>query len=222
MEDGPAADETLRVAEDVGADLIVLGTHGRTGLRRLLTGSVAEAVLRRAPCPVLAWHVPAEHAARAGGIKVILHPTDLSKESSDALRVARALAHDLGARLKLLYVESVDVLAGVPLDVPTELKDDQQALTEMQAKVEGSDLEYPVETQCEQGDPATEIVRVAEQSDCDLIVLGSRGRSGLSRVLLGSVAESVLRRASCPALIVKTPHHEPSESPARSKSSIVL
>ncbi len=76
------------MAEEIDSDLIVMGTHGRTGLRGLLAGSVAIAVLRGARCPVLALR-SAEHPRETKEIRVILHPTDFSVDSEAALKVAR-------------------------------------------------------------------------------------------------------------------------------------
>jgi nucleotide-binding universal stress UspA family protein len=201
VRDGTAHEEILRTAGEVGADLIVLGTQGRTGLRRLLAGSVAEAVLRRATCPVLALHAPEDHPPTVGPIRVILHATDFSGHSRTSLRIARALARDHGARLLLLHVEATE---GVVLAPPLDPRSYLEPLIEMQAKTEGPDLKHPVEVRCERGDPATEILRVAEECRSDLIVLGSHGRTALGRLLMGSVAEAVLRRATCPTLIIKS------------------
>ena len=89
--EGDASAEILRMAKEIGSDVIVMGTHGRTGLRWLLAGSVAIAVLHGAPCPVLALRA-AEEPRQAKEISVILHPTDFSVDSEAALRVARSLA----------------------------------------------------------------------------------------------------------------------------------
>ncbi len=211
---GSAAEEILREAEEAGADLIVLGTHGRTGLRRLLAGSVAEAVLRRAPCPVLALRGP--ERPKSGEIRVILHPTDFSDRSEDALRVARGLARDHGARLVLVHAAPIGVpLDGVPM-MPTDPTVYREALDEIRGRLDGPDLKGPVETMVMEGEPSTEILRAAEELGCDLIVMGTHGRTGLGRLLMGSVAEAVLRHASCPVLTVRAaltrPGH-PAEPP---------
>src|SRR5262249_33541589 len=106
--DGTASPEIARVAEEVGADLIVMGSHGRTGLRRLLAGSVARDVLRAARCAVLALRGH-EHRPGVAGIRTILHPTDFSRASEAALGVARSLARDLGARLIVLHILPFDI-----------------------------------------------------------------------------------------------------------------
>ena len=107
--EGNAAKEILRVANEVGSDMIVMGTHGRTGLMRMLAGNVAVAVLHGATCPVLALRAT-EQPRICNDLKVILHPTDFSANSDAALRIARCLAREHKARLIILNVENADVL----------------------------------------------------------------------------------------------------------------
>jgi nucleotide-binding universal stress UspA family protein len=204
VRDGQAADEILDMADETGADLIVMGTHGRTGLERLLTGSVAETVLRGARCPVLALR-SAEQGQDAVGPQVILHPTDFSEPATAALAVARALARDLGARLFILHAAPAEVRAAMLVPIPPELTDYRENLAATRLRTDGPDLKFPVETRISHGYPAEEILRVANEIGCGLIVIGSHGRSGLGRMLMGSVAEAVLRKAGSPVLIVKTP-----------------
>jgi nucleotide-binding universal stress UspA family protein len=203
VRDGIAVDEIIREAHDLGPDVIVLGTHGRTGLSRVLAGSVAEGVLRRADCPVLALHSGASGPTRARAVKVILHPTDFSPSAETALQFARSLARDHGAHLLLLHVEPIEMISGVALAPRTDPRTYYEPLMEMRGKIEGPDLKFPVEIQCERGDPATAILSVADDIRCDLIVLGTHGRTALGRLLMGSVAQEVLRRAGCPTLIIK-------------------
>ena len=96
IKEGDASAEMLRMAGQVRPDLIVVGTHGRTGLSWLLAGSVATSVMRRAHVPGAALHRP-EGPRQVEDIRVILHPTDFSAGSEHSLRVARSLARDLGA-----------------------------------------------------------------------------------------------------------------------------
>jgi nucleotide-binding universal stress UspA family protein len=202
LREGDAAVEILREARQVGSELIVVGTHGRTGLRRLLAGSVATAVLHGAPCPVLALR-SAEQPRPARGIHVILHATDFSVDSDAALRLARQLAREHGARLFILHVERLDVLSyGTPAaDVDPRVFMD--ALDNMRKRVDGPDLKSRVETMLRRGFAPEGIIGAAEEIGCDLIVIGTHGRTGLSRLLMGSVAEHVLPKASCAVLIVK-------------------
>jgi nucleotide-binding universal stress UspA family protein len=117
-------------------------------------------------------------------IQTILHPTDFSERSDGALPIAQALARDQGARLVVLHVmdESAPA-AAVRATVP--------------------DARVRMEQRLEKGDPAETILRVASEIKCDLIVMGTQGRTGLERLVMGSVAEKVLRQATCPVLIVK-------------------
>jgi nucleotide-binding universal stress UspA family protein len=209
VRDGAAAEQILAAAAELGADLIVVGSHGRTGLSRVLAGSVSEAVLRRATCPVLALHAAPERPPASDEPRVILHPTDFSDRSADAFRVARALARDHGARLFLFYAVPVEYPVEGGLYIPADPRTYLEPLAALKEQADGPDMKHPVETRCVKGNPADEIVRLAEEIGSDLIVMGTHGRTGLSRLLMGSVAEAVLRRAACPTLIVKAPAIEP-------------
>jgi nucleotide-binding universal stress UspA family protein len=135
--------------------------------------------------------------------RFILHPTDFSASSEEALRVAYALARDLGVRLVILHVAPFDVFLS-DMVVPVDPRVYHDALEEVRRRVDGPDLKYPVETRRSEGDAGAEILRAAGEPGCDLIVMGTHGRTGLARVLMGSVAEYVLSRADCPVLAVKT------------------
>jgi nucleotide-binding universal stress UspA family protein len=200
--EGDAATEIVKAATEVGSDLIVMGTHGRTGLRSLLAGSVAIAVLRKAPCPVLALR-SLEVPRAAEDIRVILHPTDFSGCSAGALRVARLLARDLGARLVILHVATLEVLIDGSPAVETDPRLYMDALDNVRKRVDGPDLKYPVETRISRGFPADGILQTAEEIGADLVVMGTHGRTGLFRALTGSVAESVMPKADCPVMVVK-------------------
>lgn len=213
--EGPAATEIVRVADEIGANLITMGTHGRSGLPRLLTGSVAAKVLATAHCPVLALRAgpagPAEEEMR-----VILHPTDFSKASETARRVARQLARDHGARLVVLHVAPIDVYLEARFAAELDPADRGLALDALATKLDGPDLKHRVETWLARGTTAEEIRRVAQDVAADLIVMGSRGRTGLGRFLMGSTAETVLSRADCPVLIVKPSPGESTAAPVES------
>lgn len=201
---GDPAEEIINRAEAVGADLIVMGTQGRRGLDRLLTGSVAEAVLRHAPVPVLAVRSPAA-AHAAGAVGVVLHPTDFSDRSQASLQVARSMAVELGARLVLLHVEPTDLPYGGTFYVPADVSAERALLESLRHDADGPDLKHPVEARLVRGEPTAEILKVAKEIGADLIVMGTHGRTGLLRLALGSVAEHVLRGAPCPVLALKQP-----------------
>ena len=203
IKEGEAAAELLRMADQIRPDLIVVGTHGRTGLSWLMAGSVATSIMRRARCPVMALHRP-EGPSKGGEIRVILHPTDFSAGCEHSLRVARTMARDLGARLILLHVVPFGFYSN-EMNVPVDPGAYREALSEERHLVDGPDLKYPVEALLARGDAGEEILRAAAELDCGLIVMGTHGRTGISRFLMGSVTEYVVPRADCPVLAVKAP-----------------
>ncbi len=200
--EGDPSQEILRMAGEIDCDLIAMGTHGLTGLRGLLAGSVAIAVLRGAHCPVLALR-GAERPRDTEEMRVILHPTDFSVDSEAALKVARSLARDHGARLIVLHVAPLEVLMSGTVAAEVDPRVYRDALADVRGRVDGPDLKHPVETLLARGFAAEKILETAEEVGCDLIVMGTHGRSALSRLLMGSVAEHVFPKARCPVLIVK-------------------
>jgi nucleotide-binding universal stress UspA family protein len=142
-------------------------------------------------------------------IQTILHATDFSDRSQPAFQMACALARQLGARLILLHVAVPPVAVygeGMMATLPVN---DLEAIRRQLLDVKVPDPQVPIERRVVEGDPAEEIVRVARDVPCDLIVLGTHGRSGLERLLMGSVAEQVVRRAVCPVLTVRLPFPQP-------------
>jgi nucleotide-binding universal stress UspA family protein len=133
----------------------------------------------------------------------ILHPTDFSENSEFAFRLACALARDYKARLVLLHVipPPVVIYAGGP--VPAETWPSVEEIKEKLHHLEEHAHRVRVESQVMEGDPVDTILRAAEETHSDVIVMGTHGRTALSRLLLGSVAESVLRKAPCPVLTAK-------------------
>jgi nucleotide-binding universal stress UspA family protein len=133
-------------------------------------------------------------------IQPILHPTDFSERSGYAFELACSLARDGGARLIVLHV--------MPVPLVQEKRLYREEMEGELSKVGAPDARVRLERRLEEGDPATEILRVAQETACGLIVMGSHGRTGLDRLLMGSVAEQVARRASCPVLTVKAPFRD--------------
>jgi universal stress protein A len=134
-------------------------------------------------------------------LRTILHPTDFSENSAMALRLACSLARDHGARLVLLHVLPPPLVVFEGGVVP-EPSWDYPDLHHKFRNLTPGDVQVATEPHVVEGDPATEIVRLAKKLPCDMIVMGTHGRRGLCRLLMGSVAESVLRNAPCPVLIV--------------------
>jgi universal stress protein A len=137
-------------------------------------------------------------------IHLILHPTDFSERFAYALQFACALARDYGARLVVLHVATPPPPVygeAIPPD-PEPLF---EAAREQLDQWEIPDPGIQAERRLEIGDPPTEILRVAQEIRADIIVMGTHGRTGLARLLMGSVAEQVVRRSRCPVLTVTTP-----------------
>jgi nucleotide-binding universal stress UspA family protein/quercetin dioxygenase-like cupin family protein len=139
-------------------------------------------------------------------IQTILHPTDFSENSKAAFQTACTLAQANQAKLVVLHVmmPSVSRLQQAPPANPLEPAESRQSSSTFPWP-RPSDPGIHVEHRLAEGDPAEEALRLAEALRCDVIVMGSHGRTGLSRLLTGSVAEEVLRKAACPVLVVKTP-----------------
>jgi|SRR5579875_2208325 len=137
-------------------------------------------------------------------LATILHPTDFSENSEFAFRVACALARDYNARLVLLHVvpPPMVIYSGGP--VPAETWPSIEEVQEKLRELEKQAHHVRVESQVLEGDPVEMILRAAEETRSDVIVMGTHGRSGLGRLLLGSVAESVIRKAPCPVLSAKS------------------
>jgi nucleotide-binding universal stress UspA family protein len=138
-------------------------------------------------------------------IRTILHPTDFSDCSEYAMRLARSLANDYGARLVAVHVAPTEIidarLIGGPYDPTRRLLGLEARLREIFEQ----DYDTQAEVRVLEGDPAEAILREAEEVRADLIVMGRSGRSGLGRLLLGSVVEAVMRQAHCPVLTVRGP-----------------
>jgi nucleotide-binding universal stress UspA family protein len=145
-------------------------------------------------------------------IKTILHPTDFSERSDFAFRLACSLSRDYGARLVLLHVAEPPppVAAEGVLMLPPTI--DLEPLRARLQQLRPEDPKILVEHRLVQGGAAEEILQVAQERKCDLIVMGTHGRTGLGRLLMGSVAEQVVRKSACPVLTVKTPQHPASSS----------
>lgn len=140
-------------------------------------------------------------------VRIILFSTDFSESARAAFPLAAALARDHGARLVVLHVATPP-----PFVTPRELERALEGPAGYRRQLEAELRRYPapgpqtpMTYRLETGHPAAEILRVAREEGADLIVLGTHGRTGLARLLLGSVAEVVLRKAACPVLTVKVP-----------------
>ena len=192
-------------------DLLVLASHGHTGVRRFLLGSFAEKALRFAPCPVLVHRRREHDTPQLTGFRPrrILIPHDLSPPSLRALETACDWARRFDAAVRIVHVVSFEAGAtGFGPDLLGTWHQYQQRMEEVAreeiSKVVSERLEdVKAETIVIAGHPVLEILAQAEEFGADLIALGSHGRSGLEHLLLGSVAEKVIRKAHCPVLAIK-------------------
>lgn len=195
---GDIWDQLSSIVETKGIDLIVVGTHGRAGASKLLMGSVAERILRQAPCPVLTVgpNVSGEPGSIAD-IHTILYPTDFSAESMAAFPYAVSLAQEDQARLYLLHV-----LPARPTEAEeTSVRERVRALVPPEAK-----LWCEAKVYIESGDPAQVILELAEELAVDLIVLGTKhvSRFAGTKTHLGmATAYKIVRQALCPVLSVR-------------------
>jgi nucleotide-binding universal stress UspA family protein len=201
--DSPA-DGILQYAEEEGIDLIVMGTHGRQAADRLMAGSVAERVVREAPCPVMTVR-----CARSVEVNRVLVPIDFSDRSKAVIPVARELARLYGAEVELFFVIDEDTMpmAHVPLLGPVHVSPEEvekrfrKLMRQLVESHQSADV--PVSGTVHIGHPTQDITEYATDH-ADLIVMGTHGRTGLQRLFLGSVAEKVVRHAPCPVFTVKS------------------
>lgn len=138
----------------------------------------------------------------------ILHPTDFSSNSTHALQIAADLAKTYTAKLLIVHVAETLGPENVTFgEVGTQLEPEgyqSRLRNDLEKSAPTSDLSIPVERLIAEGNPADEIVRIAKQHGCGLIVMGTHGRTGMSRLLMGSIAEQVMRHADCPVLTVRS------------------
>ena len=214
LREGTAAAEILEQARSMGADLVVMGTHGRSGVDRLLLGSVTEKVLRKASCPVLTVPHGAPDAVPAAPVlyKRIVCPVDFSESSMRALNYARSLAREADAQLTVLHVSSPEL--EIPFDYPVgdtslslaefQKRREQEAQRRLEAAISAEDAAYSKPDHLlTRGKPWREILRVAAERAADLIVMGVQGRGAADLMFFGSTTQHVVRQATCPVLTLR-------------------
>lgn len=205
--------EIRAAAGDLGADLLVMGTHGRGGFERFILGSVAEKVLHSASCPVLTvCHEEGRTWQAPGLISRILCATDLSESSAHTIALALSLAAENQAHLTLLHViESAPELSlrDYPppfLGGPASRELRELAGQELQSAVSQEARSWCEIEECvELGTPYKKILERASEERSDLIVVGSRARGPLGSIWFGSTSQHIVRAATCPVLTVRPP-----------------
>jgi nucleotide-binding universal stress UspA family protein len=186
-------------------DLIVMGTHGRGAFQRALLGSVVDRALRTLDRPILA--VKGDPVGAAGPIDRILLAVDFSSHSDRAVAAAAHFATRLGASVEVLHAfwlppdySPYASSAAVEFEQKLQLEAFEQLAA---VRTQLAAQEIPVQVHLRRGRPHTVIADAAQELGCELIVMGTSGRTGLAHVLLGSVAERTLRSAHCSVLCVK-------------------
>ena len=205
--DSSACNAIVQYIDDHDIDLVVMGSHGRRGPARVLLGSTAECVIRNSHCPVLTLRSSAD-TRHNDEMKHILVPMDFSKFSQGAVAYANALAIAWQAKVTLVHViEEVLVPTVYGVEAMTLTLSDPliEKSNEELNKVAAQQIDAGIETKIQTliGSPASTIAAYAKEEWVDLIVLASHGLTGIKRFLMGSVAESLNRKAPCPVLTVK-------------------
>jgi nucleotide-binding universal stress UspA family protein len=226
---GHAAEEILDHAETGDVDLIAMSTHGRSGVRRWMLGSVAEKVLRAAPVPVLLVRARVQvRVARADGarheaaparpntlhfvpapIHHILCPVDFSQESTEIVEYAATLALRFGADLTALHAvyDRLDITCShIPHPPLEQLREELIRAAEETLQRVASRLlrRLPyAKAVVVVGSPGEQITRYARDQGVDLIVMGTQGLSGLNHMIMGSTAERVIRHSPCPVVSIR-------------------
>jgi nucleotide-binding universal stress UspA family protein len=208
---GRVFDQICRFAREIEADLVVVSTHGRTGLKRLFLGSNAERVVQHSESPVLVVRESEREFVAEGKplqIQTILVPTDFSGSSMEAVDYAVEFGRKFGARLVLFHSFSVpEFITTDPYGRhnlhPTPEQARSAAEDQMREFVKGLDFGgVDFQTQVTMGRAADEICDYAGKQKIDLIITSTHGRTGFMHVLIGSVAEHVVRHAHSPVLVV--------------------
>jgi len=204
--------EILHQAAALHADLLVIGSHGRTGLETLLLGSVTEKLIRKATCPVMVVPRSAPDAARGDAVRFsrILCPVDFSEGSLAALTYALSVAQEADARLTIMHA----------IEIPPELAEDPVSpsfnIDAIHAATRAARLQRlrelvptsaracsTVETMVCEGAAYDRILKIAAEQHSDLIVMGVQGRGAISLLVFGSNTVRVTRGAACPVLVVR-------------------
>jgi nucleotide-binding universal stress UspA family protein len=209
-----AADVSFAILDEIAAidaDLLVVGSHGRSGVQRLLLGSVAERVLRQAPCPTLVMpHSATEDPTETSPpFRRILCAVDFSEGSIKALTYGISLAEEADAHFTALHVIEVppelrEAAGPAGIDVDTvRAAAEAEALRRLRDLIPEEARSYcTIETAVREGAPPREILKMAADCQADLIVMGVQGRGAIDLIMFGSNSAHVTRSATCATLVV--------------------
>jgi nucleotide-binding universal stress UspA family protein len=208
LEDGAPAERILAVAKEEQTDVVIVGTHCRPPLQRAILGSVADRLVRQAPCPVVTVQ-PSFEDKSSTRIRRICYATDFSPTARAAWPWVLSIARAADAEIDLVHV----ALSPVPdRHLPAEALGRMAHTLHEQGRLETERFleksPFPggrINVRLSHGDPGEQIVHLAQAQSADLIVMGTHGWSGLVRWMLGSVAHHVIQTAPCPVLTVAPP-----------------
>lgn len=201
----PAAG-VLDFCDEHSIDLIVMGTHGRSRLGHFFLGSVAEKVVRHAPCPVITVGPRKDGYVSNPSYKNVLAAFDFSEHSINAVKNGLVIARRFGARLKIFYALEQEVhpafLAAWKESISHRMAEIEENVNKVLVEELGGPAMEDLDVEVRIGDDRSdkEICRYAKEVRADLIVMGTHGLSGIDRALLGSTTERVVRTAPCPVL----------------------
>jgi nucleotide-binding universal stress UspA family protein len=204
LKTGRVAREIVETAEELGADLVAVGSRGRGAMKQTLMGGVSYSVVRHAHCPVIV----VRSKAVVFPAKIVL-ATDGSEQATLAAQTAAELASETGSELHLIAVAPEYPYVGEGFYEVNRAEEDADAYRELQnlldeqARKVGETGGTVARTYPRMGAVDEEIVALAEEVGADLIVMGSRGLGGMRRALMGSVSDSVVRDAPCPVMVVR-------------------
>ena len=206
---GHPATEIVELAKKVKTDMIVMATHARKGLTHTFIGSIAEKVLRTSSCPVLTVKLSLEIKPDKFDIKKILVPVDLSEQSERAFELSVKFAKLFNAHIEVFNV--IQPISFYPYyysdffsreGVIKRMVDEAKVRLDLLVEEKGQGYQN-ITSQVIIGEPFNDILEKGKTIKADLIVMGTHGRTGFSHLLMGSVAERVVRLANCPVLTVK-------------------
>lgn len=210
--EGNTAAEILDQATNMSADLLVIGTHGRSGFERLLLGSVTEKVLRKARCPVLTVPRRLPDAVPSGPVlfKRILCAVDFSESSMNALKYALSLAQEADGCLTVVHVLGAELVGQVGIGeehftlAAFQRQHEEEARKLLDKAVpEGAAAYCKADTMLLRGKPWREILRIASDRQAELVVMGVQGRGAADLMFFGSTTQHVVREATCPVLTLR-------------------
>ena len=188
--DSPPVEAILDESAAIDADYIVMGTTGKSGLKRVLMGSVAEGVAVRSTVPVLAVREKSHSQTQQTDFRRVLVPVDFSEPARETLKTAASLAEAFGAKLIVTHIVGPD----------EDEENARKQLCEWVPSKAHAACEY--DTVVRKGDPSEQIVQLAAEEQADLVVLAAVHKQSLAAAVIGTVSERVTRNAPCPVLLV--------------------